>query len=329
VSSNKFNGQVRISSVPQALGDCGLYISVDMTKSYANGEWKVSLPSKVSASYATNLNNYNNALLAREQAIINAQTAITNAELTLNQKVAGARAEDIASAKASLASANLNYENTIVRAPFDGQIGSVSASVGQQTNSQQGVATIITKDKIAEISLNEIDIVNVKLGQPVELTFDAIPGEVFMGSIAQIDTVGINTSNVVSFATKISIPNADERIKSGMSVTANIITEKVEGVLSVPSATIKSEGKRENKKTYVLKKEMFGDTATSTKVFVTVGLDNDVDAEIVEGLTEGDEVLSKTVGGTAAKTQATFSLFGGGGARPAGATTRTTGGTAR
>lgn len=70
VSSNKFNGQVRISSVPQALGDCGLYISVDMTKSYANGEWKVSLPSKVSASYATNLNNYNNALLAREQAII-------------------------------------------------------------------------------------------------------------------------------------------------------------------------------------------------------------------------------------------------------------------
>jgi HlyD family secretion protein len=169
--------------------------------------------------------------------------------------------------------------------------------------------------------LNEIDIVNVKLGQPVELTFDAIPGEVFMGSIAQIDTIGVNTSNVVSFLTKISIPDADQRIKSGMSVTANIITEKVEGVLSVPSGTIKSEGRRDDKKTYVLKKVGSGNNSTTTKSYVTVGMTNDIDTEILEGLNEGDEVLSKTFGATIAKTQNTFSLFGGGGggARPAGA----------
>ncbi len=311
VSSNKFNGQVRISSVPQALGDCGLYISVDMTKDYSNGEWKVTLPNKISTSYSSNLNAYNNALLAREQALINAQTSITNAELTLNQKNAGARAEDIASARASLASANLSYDNTIVRAPFDGQIGSVSAAVGQQTNSQQGVATIITKDKIAEISLNEIDIVNVKLGQKVDLTFDAIPDETFVGMVSQIDTIGVNTSNVVSFATKISIPNADERIKSGMSVTANIIIEEKENVLAVPSGTIKNEGRGENLKNYVMKKVGRGTNATSTKSYVTIGMDNDIDVEIVEGLEEGEEVVSKTVG--TAKTTTTnsvFSLFG-------------------
>jgi multidrug efflux pump subunit AcrA (membrane-fusion protein) len=106
-----------------------------------------------------------------------------------------------------------------------------------------------------------------------------------------------------------------------MSVTANIITEKVEGVLSVPSGTIKSEGRRDDKKTYVLKKVGSGNNSTTTKSYVTVGMTNDIDTEILEGLNEGDEVLSKTVGATIAKTQNTFSLFGGGGggARPAGA----------
>lgn len=315
---------IRISSVPQALGNCGLYVSFDMSKDYSNGSWKLSVPNKISSSYATNLASYNNAIAARDQAMVNANTSIVNAELSLNQKKAGARAEDVSSAQASLASANLNYDNTIIRAPFDGQIGSVSAAVGQQTNSQAGVATIITKDKIAEISLNEIDVVNVMLGQPVELTFDAIPGEVFVGSVSQIDTVGINTSNVVSFATKISIPEADGRIKSGMSVTANIITEEKKGVLSVPSATIKTEKRRNEELSYVMKKlEPVGQevVASQRKIYLTPGLSNDIDTEIVESenneLAEGVQVVSKSSTATVSKQQTTFNLFGGG-ARPTG-----------
>jgi HlyD family secretion protein len=288
-----------------------------------------------------------------------AESVITNATLSLNQTAAGARAEDIASARASLASAQLAYENTIVRAPFAGQIGSVSAAVGQQTNSQAGIATIITKDKIAQISLNEIDIVNVKLGQSVDLSFDAIPGEKFKGSVSQIDTIGISTSNVVSFAVKISIPNADERIKSGMSVTAEIIIEGKDNVLTVPSGTIKSEGD----KFYVMKLKSGGaitnivssSTASSTrenfagrknrnttvaaadadneKVYVTVGMTNDIDTEILEDegntLREGDKVVSKTVSSGAVTTTTSapsaFSLFGGGNRGVGGGTRAATG----
>lgn len=323
-------GQVVMSSVPQPIGNCGLYISFDQTKDYSNGAWQIDIPNKLSANYSANLNAYNNSLQARDQALANAQTAITNAELNLDQKAAGARTEDISSAQATLASARLNYENTIIRAPFDGQIGAVSAAVGQQTNSQQGVATIITKDKIAEISLNEIDVVNVKLGQPVELTFDAIPNETFMGSVAQIDAVGTNSSNVVSFATKISIPNADERIKSGMSVTANIIVEQKENILTVPSGTIKTQGESNGEKYYVMKKDSAQDK--NAKVFVVTGITNDIDTEIVEGLVEGDQVVSKTItsGSGTTKTQTTFSLFGGpGGNRPGGSNSRAGGNTNR
>lgn len=334
VTSKSFTGQLRLSSVPQALGECGLYLSFDLTKDYSNGEWKIALPNKIANSYSSNLNSYNNALQTREQALVNAQTAITNAELTLNQKTVGAREEDILSAKASLDSAELNYDNTIIRAPFDGQIGSVSAAVGQQTNSQLGVATIITKDKIAEVSLNEIDIVNVKLGQNVELTFDAIPDEKFSGTVSQIDTVGQTTSNVVSFAVKISIPNADERIKSGMSVTSNIIVEEKDEILTVPSSTIKTENTNGETKKYVMVKPAGNGTSSvsskttirNIKKYVTTGITNDKDTEILDGISEGDQVVSKTVGATAAaKTTSTFSLFGGGAPR-AGSTgsTRTT-----
>ena len=365
--------QVRITNVPQALGTCGLFISFDLTKDYSNGEWTVSLPNQISSSYSSNLNSYNNALQARDIALQNASTSVVNAQLAYNQKIQPPLATDVLSANASLQNAELNYDNTIIRAPFDGQIGSVAAAVGQQTNSQAGVATIITKDKIAEISLNEIDVVNVKLGQDVELKFDAIPGETFIGKVAEIDDIGVNTSNVVSFPVKISIPNADERIKSGMSVTANIITDKKANILTVPSATIKTEGSGDNIRSYVLKKDGYAGNfpsrnfasstnasgtasstrpfrnrnttvtatavdTTNTKVYVTVGLSNNVDTEIIDGLNEGDMVVSKTIAGTAvAKTSSTFSLFGGGAAGGArgggggnfGGGTRTTGATGR
>jgi multidrug efflux pump subunit AcrA (membrane-fusion protein) len=351
--ADQVSGQIRISNVPQALGNCGLYLTFDQSKDYSNGEWKVSIPNKTSTSYATNLNSYNNALQARDIALINASTSIVNAQLSYNQKVAPPTQSDLVAARSSLETAQLSYDNTIIRAPFDGQIGSVSAAVGQQTNSQQGVATIITKDKIAEISLNEIDVADVLLGQSVELSFDAIPGEVFKGSVAQIDTIGVSASNVVSFATKISIPNADERIKSGMSVTANIITSEKDNILTVPSGTIKTEGSGDKVRNYVMKKlgssslssgnfasstfrnasssrNFVGKNRTTTslatdtqniKVYVTVGLSNDIDTEILDGLNEGDRVVSKTVSNTAAKTATTFSLFGGGARPGAGGTT--------
>lgn len=313
------NGQSRITSVPQPLGNCGLFITFDMTKDYSNGEWKVTLPNKISSSYSTNFATYNNAIQARDQALLNSVTNITNAQLSLNQKAAGSRPEDIAASRASLNSAQLAYENTLIRAPFDGQIGAVSASVGQQTSTQQGVATIITKDKIAEVSLNEIDIVNVKLGQEVELTFDAIPDTVFKGNVSQINAVGLAVSNVVTFLVKISIPKADEKIKSGMSVTANIITDSKVGILSVPSATVKTEKVGDEEKTFVMKKVQITNndvvTEQNSKVYITTGISNNVDSEIIEsGNTEllvGDQIVIKTIDNNAiTKTTSSFRLFG-------------------
>ena len=354
-------GSVNISSVPQKIDNCGLYLSFDSSKDYSGGFWTISIPNKLSSNYISNLNSYDSALITRDTALLNASTSITNARLSLNQSTAQPRPEDVQASLASVESANLNYENTLIRAPFDGQIGAVSAAVGQQTNSQQGVATIITKDKIAQISLNEADIVNVKLGQDVNLTFDAIPNETFKGRVSEINTVGIATSNVVSFAVKISIPNADQRIKSGMSVTSNIVVDSKLDVLTVPSGTIKTEGSGQNTKSYVMRmltgvtlpihpqdtsstsdnisytsgsstatrpsttqrngsgknRVTITGNGTNEKVYVTTGLSNNIDTEIISGLNLGDLVVSKTSsGGSTTKTTTAFSIFGSG--RPSG-----------
>ncbi len=336
VSDSKGNSfSVNLSSVPQVLGSCGLYLSFDFTKNYNNGDWKITLPNKTSTSYSSNLNLYNNALQAKDSALLSASTSVVTANLSLQQKIVGARSEDILVSKSQLDSANLNYENTIIRAPFDGQIGNVSAIVGQQTNSQQGIATIITTGKLAKIALNEVDVTNVKIGQEVKVSFDAIPGETFKGTVYQMDTVGVATSNVVSFGVKISIDSKDERIRSGMSVTANIIASEKKNVLTIANGTIKEEKVDGVMKRYVMKSMATSNEILATsskkssgksrgaasvdaglKTYIVVGINNDVDTEILEGLLEGDRVVSKTVnaGAAAKKPAASFSLFGGGGA---------------
>ena len=99
---------------------------------------------------------------------------------------------------------------------------------------------LITKQKIAEISLNEVDAAKVKVGQKVTLTFDAIDGLSITGEVSEIDALGTVSQGVVTYGVKIAFDTQDERVKSGMSVSAAIITDVKQNVLLVPNAAVKS-----------------------------------------------------------------------------------------
>jgi HlyD family secretion protein len=96
------------------------------------------------------------------------------------------------------------------------------------------VATLITKQKIAQVSLNEVDITKIKSGQKVNITFDAIENLNITGQVLDVDLVGTVSQGVVSYNVKIGLDIDDERIKSGMSVSASIITDIRQDVVSVP-----------------------------------------------------------------------------------------------
>ncbi|MDP1709652.1 MAG: efflux RND transporter periplasmic adaptor subunit [Candidatus Komeilibacteria bacterium] len=194
-----------------------------------------------------------------------------------------------------------------IRAPMAGVITGVSVKIGDPASSGTALATLVTKQKIAEISLNEIDAAKVKVGQKATLTFDAVAGLNITGVVAEIDTLGTVSQGVVSYNVKIIFDTQDERIKSGMSVSAIVITDIKQDVLIAPLSAIKNQGEN-----YFV--ELFDQNNSAVvprQQMVETGLSNDTDTEIISGLAEGDLIVTRTITPTSQNTtQSAPSLFG-------------------
>ncbi len=157
------------------------------------------------------------------------------------------------------------------------------------------------------------------MGQKATLTFDAIEGLEITGSVVEIDTVGTVTQGVVTYNVKIGFDTQDDRIKSGMSTSASIITDVRQDVVAVPSAAVKSQGAN----SYV---EILDSTASTQEITagitsstpprqqpVTVGISSDTMTEILSGIDTGTKVVTRTISSATATTQQAPSLIGGGG----------------
>lgn len=203
--------------------------------------------------------------------------------------------------EANLAELKQNLLDYVVRAPFDGVISKILVKKGDSVSSGTNIATIVSKQKIAEITLNEVDVAKVKIGQKAILTFDAIENLSITGNVASIDTVGTVSQGVVNYYVQINFDTQDDRIKPGMSTSVAIITDVKTDVLTVQNSAIKSQ----NAYFYV---EMFempiatdvgtqGITSSSLPVqrVVTTGISNDTVSEITSGLSENDQIILRTV----------------------------------
>lgn len=189
-----------------------------------------------------------------------------------------------------------------IRSPFTGIIAVVNSKTGDTVSSGTTLGSVITKQKIAEISLNEVDVAKIKLGQKATLTFDAIDNFSITGEVAEIEAIGAVSQGVVTYNIKISFDTEDDRIKPGMSTSASIITDVRQDVLAVPNAAIKNK----NNQTYVempVGNSIDGNATSSQGVIlatspvertVQAGISNDTHTEIVGGLNEGDLVISRT-----------------------------------
>ncbi len=190
---------------------------------------------------------------------------------------------------------NLAYYS--IRAPFGGVVAKLNVIKGDSASPSAAVATMVTSQRLAEISLNEVDAAKAKLKQKATLTFDAVPELSVAGEVAEIDTIGTVSQGVVTYIVKIAFNTQDERVKPGMSVSAAIITEAKQNVLLVPNSAVKQQGDV----SYV---EIFaGETQTPSRQNVQTGLSNDTMTEIIDGLKEGDKVVTQTVTQTASQSQ--------------------------
>jgi HlyD family secretion protein len=265
-------------------------------------------------AYTGKINNYLISLLSTQSSFINNREAVINdekiikeKELSLAKLKAGADELSIRAKKITvqqkedaLLVVKQNLADCSIRAPFDGVIATLNSKEGDPVTSGTIVATIITKQQLAEISLNEVDLAKVKVGQKVTLTFDAVSDLSITGEVAEMDNIGTVNQGVVNYSVKIVFDTQDERIKPGMSVNTTIITDVKQNVLLVPNSAVKTTGNN----SYV--EILEGKTASITNAGVVsktlpkqqqveIGLSNDSYTEILSGLKEGDTVVSQTL----------------------------------
>ncbi len=230
-------------------------------------------------------------------------------------------ANSIEKQKQDLATEAAKLADYTITAPFAGTLSAVSAKVGDSAGTA-AVATVITNQNVAVLSLNEVDASKVAVGQKATLTFDAIDELTLTGTVAEVDTAGTVTQGVVSYGIKIALDSQDSRIKSGMTVNASIQTAVHPDVLSVPSSAVKTT----NGQSYVLvftpplpnEASSAAGVVSATapeQVPVTVGISDDTSVEIVSGLTAGEQIVTRTITGTPKAAVTT------GGTRTTGATT--------
>ncbi|MFA5124412.1 MAG: efflux RND transporter periplasmic adaptor subunit [Patescibacteria group bacterium] len=254
------------------------------------------------------VNNHVTTLLAIQQTLKTDKDAIANANRTIAEKTASlanleagadeldlrAQQMSVQQRQNSLADALEQYANYSVVAPFDGVVANVAVTKGDTVSSGASAVTLITDQKIANISLNEVDVSKVKTGQKVSVTFDAISDLTVTGSVADVDMIGTVTQGVASYEVKIVFDSQNDQIKSGMTANVSIIIDSKVEALQVPSSAIKTQ----NGVTYV---QVLVNGQPQQKE-VTIGLASDTMTEILNGINEGDEVVTQTV--TAGKSSA-------------------------
>lgn len=295
-------------------------IKLDSDGALANAKAYASL---VSAQNGVNSTNNSYRSTQASLAIVYDQIKGHDTDETLTQKETRTRAEvandnaydGLRQARANLTSASYSYRlsSPTITAPFFGIIESVGLVEGMVLTSSSST-TSVNSERVAvikgdslpvvSVSLSEIDVPKVKVGQKVTVTLDSISDATFTGVVATVDRVGTVSSNVTSYIANIKLDSGSEAILPNMAATANIILETKTDVLKVPSTALTTQNGTTYAKTLVNGKKIDAP--------VEVGISSDADTEITSGLTEGATVITGTSTSGTSASSGTRSVFSGG-----------------
>lgn len=201
--------------------------------------------------------------------------------------------EGLESARNKLESTQDNLENYTITAPISGQVIQKAAKVGDNIsrsgNTDTAMAVIYDLSSLTfEMSIDELDIQKVEVGQTVEVTADAFEGETFTGKVTNVSLQSSYSNGVTNYPVTVTLDEAG-KLLPGMNVDGTIIIDKAENVLTIPVDSL-MRGSRVYVKDDTALSADKGVPAGFRAVEVTTGLTNDQYVEILEGLSEGDEV---------------------------------------
>lgn len=256
--------------------------------------------------------------LATAQSQLNYQTTNFNRYKTLYQKGLVAAddfdsaklsytqaKEQVAAAKEEVQRAQTNLGYATITSPIDGIVLSKSVEEGQTVAASFSTPELFTiaqdltnMQVVADV--DEADIGDVKEGERVSFTVDAYPDDTFEGTVNQVRQEATTTNNVVTYEVVISAPNADLKLKPGLTANVTIYTAERKGVLSVQSKALRFTPQKET----VGKMKIVDQTGNAkNKVWtiegnsivahnVNIGMTDGTNTQILNGISAGVKVVT-------------------------------------
>jgi len=215
--------------------------------------------------------------------------------------------EQVATAKESVQKAQTNLGYATNTSPIDGTVIPKSVEEGQTVAASFSTPELFTISKdltnmqvIADV--DEADIGGVKEGNRVTFTVDAYPDDTFEGTVKQVRLEATTTNNVVTYEVVISAPNADLKLKPGLTANVTIMTQERSGVLAVANKALRFTPTKET----VGKDIKIVDCKGKNKVWtlngktltahpVTIGQSDGIHTEVIKGVKKGQKIVTEIV----------------------------------
>ena len=201
--------------------------------------------------------------------------------------------ESLESSQTRLTTTQDSYENYTITAPISGTVITKNTKAGDKISTGGGSAVTLAviydlSELTFEMSVDELDVHSVAVGQSVEITADAFEGEMFSGKVTNISLASAYSNGVTNYPVTVTLDETKDLLP-GMNVDGNIILAQADDVLVIPVDAL-MRGNRVYVKDTSVTESNGSVPAGFRSVEVETGLMNDDYVEILSGLSEGDEV---------------------------------------
>ncbi len=275
------------------------------------------------------------ALVAKQNS---SQADLDQALATLHQAEATVKIK-----QGALDKAQADLEHCTIKSPVDGEVISRNVDVGQTVAASLQapviftIANDLTKMHI-DAAVAEADVGAVAVGQDVDFTVDAFPNRTFHGKVVQVRNAPTTVQNVVTYDTVIDVNNSDLKLKPGMTASVSIVIAHKDDTLKISNAALRyrpadapastsqaqrsaspagrgrpsgSQGRerRSERTVYLL------NGSKPQPVQIKTGISDGVTTELIDGLKEGDRVVTAQLNATASARQEQGNPFAGGARR--------------
>ena len=246
---------------------------------------------------ATSVETAKAAVANARAAIDTAKAAIATTEANINSQQAALR-----KSRTNVSTAEEDLSYTTIRAPISGTVVSITTEQGTTVNANQTAPTLVTLADLSTVRINaqisEADVINVSAGMPAYFNIIGNPDKQYDATLTAIEPAPEQISSTSStdaaiyYVGYVEVPNPDRLFRIDMTAQIYIIVNEAKNTLLVPSTVIQEKRAKEKGKSTTGKfVRVLRDDGTVEERTVEVGIDNRVNAQILSGLKEGEEVI--------------------------------------